>query len=303
MNMNMNMDDETIISIESRFFSSKSDYNSSNISQRRRTAFKELDEEYIYKLRNEKDENMDRIIIMWNRKYLKHITRFTDINLYDICDKMYEKSTNQEIKLEKLISEFSKEEKLDRDNLYKCEQCHQESEANKKIEIYHVPKILIIHLKRFNNNKKIDTMIEFPLNNLDIKNYIKSSDTISKYDLFGVINHYGSLEYGHYTSYCLNYHDNNWYEYNDRIVNKIQKEKEKEIIVNKNAYILFYRSQDNNKINWEALYKKGFELIDDKHLKKFGEDFVYLLDNNNEIEIEKEKDELVINNDDIIIMK
>ena len=40
---------------------------------------------------------------------------------------MYEKSTNQEIKLEKLISEFSKEEKLDRDNLYKCEQCHQES--------------------------------------------------------------------------------------------------------------------------------------------------------------------------------
>ena len=301
INMNMNMDNESSISIESRSFSSQSDYNSSNISPRRRTAFKELDEEYIYKLRNEKDENMDRIIIMWNRKYLKHITRFTDINLYDICDKMYEKSTNQEIKLEKLISEFSKEEKLDRDNLYKCEQCHQESEANKKIEIYHVPKILIIHLKRFNNNKKINTFIEYPLTDLDISNYVQSKDNISKYDLFGVINHFGSIEYGHYTSYCFNYHDNIWYEFNDRIVNKIPKEKEKDIIVNKGGYILFYRAKDNKNINWDNIYKKEYENINENNLKKYGQNFTFI---NNEINVEQ-NDERNINkeNEDIIIEK
>ena len=281
--INMN-DNESSISNESRSYSSQGGYNSPNISPRRRTAFKDLDEENIYKLKNEKDENMDRLIIMWNRKYLKDIARFADINLYDICDKIYEKSTNQEIKLEKLISEFSKKEKLDRDNLYKCEKCQQESEANKKIEIYHVPRILIIHLKRFNNNKKINTFIEYPLTDLDINNYIQSNDSISKYDLFGVINHFGSLEYGHYTSYCFNYHDNIWYEYNDRIVNKIPKEKEKDIIVNKNGYILFYRAQDNTNINWDNIYKKEYEVISENNLKKYGENFTYI---NNTIDIEE----------------
>ena len=303
--MNMNMDNESSISIESRSFSSQGGLNSPNMSPRR-TPFKDSDEENIYKLKNEKDENMDRLIIMWNRKYLKEITRFADINLYDICDKIYEKSTNQGIKLEKLISEFSKEEKLDRDNLYKCEKCQQESEANKKIEIYHVPKILIIHLKRFNNNKKINTFIEYPLTDLDINPFIQSNDKISKYDLFGVINHFGSLEYGHYTSYCFNYHDNIWYEYNDRIVNKIPKEKEQDIIVNKNGYILFYRAKDNANINWDNIYKKEYEIICENNLKKYGQNFTFI---NSEIDIEqndnkninKENEEISIEKNEINI--
>ena len=185
-----------------------------------------------------------------------------------------EESTNQEIKLEKLFYEFSMEEKLDRDNLYKCEKCKEKSEANKTIEIYHVPKILIIHLKRFNNNKKINTFIDFPLRDLDINEYIKSNDSVAKYDLFGIINHYGSMEYGHYTSYCFNYHDHTWYEYNDRLVNKIPKEKEKDKIINKNAYILFYRCQDNDSINWDVIYNKKYENINENNLKLFGADFV-----------------------------
>ena len=299
----INIDNE---SIESRSISSQNEFNSPNVSPGRRTAFKEIDEDNIYKLKNEKDDDMDRLIIMWNRKYLKEITRFPDINLYDICDKIYEKSTNQKIKLEKLISEFSKEEKLDKNNLYKCEKCKQETEANKKIEIYHVPKILIIHLKRFNNNKKINTFIEYPIKDLYINDYIHSSDNISKYDLFGVINHFGSLEYGHYTSYCLNYHDNIWYEYNDRIVNKIPKEKEKDIIVNKNGYILFYRSKDNANINWDMIYKKEYEFINEEHLKKYGDNFTFIkneinTEENNNKNIKKENEEIIVEKNDIII--
>ena len=251
---------------------------------------------------------MDKLTIVWNPKYLKKVGKLTDVNLYDICDKIYQKSTNKDIKLEKLLSDFSKEEKLDKDNLYKCNNCNEESEANKKIEIYHVPKILIIHLKRFNNNKKINTFIDYPLTDLDINKYIKSNDRVSKYDLFGVINHFGSLNYGHYTSYCLNYHDNNWYEYNDRIVNKITKLKEKDTIVNKDGYILFYRSKDNDHINWDYVYKKEFEIINEKNMKKFGENLINVneINDDNQIIVEENsvKDtEITDNKNNLIILE
>ena len=186
----------------------------------------------------EKDENVDRIMIIWNSKYIKSFTRKNDINLNDICERLYENTSKEKISLEKCFNEFSKEEKLDNDNLWNCPNCNESLQANKKIELYNLPKILIIHLKRFNNNKKINTLIDFPIKDLDLDKYIskekdKDKDeskkymSETKYDLFGVVNHYGSLEYGHYTSFCKNQHNNNWYEYNDRIVNELQKEKKK----------------------------------------------------------------------------
>ena len=271
------------------------DNNSNNSYSPYKTIIMKDNEENIKKIGDENDENMDRITIIWNHKYLNNVSRFPEINLYNICENIYEKSTNRILKLEKCIEEFSKEEKLDNDNLWKCDNCKKELEANKKIELYHIPKILIITLKRFNHNKKLNTLIEFPLQNLDLNKYIKSDDQISKYDLFGVINHFGSLEYGHYTSFCKNYHDNLWYEYNDRIVNKIQKEKENEIIVNKNAYILFYRAQDSDYIIWENIYNKELEIISENNLKKYGEDFIYMSNSLNNIESKESEEKIDIN--------
>ena len=251
---------------------------------------------------------------MWNRNYIRNINKFKEINLTDICDEIYQKSKNEKISIEKCFEEFSKEEKLDRDNLWKCPNCNQSLQANKKIELYNTPKILIIHLKRFDNNKKINTLIDFPLTNLDLKKYLSNKNIVnhSKYNLFGVINHFGSLEYGHYTAFCKNYHDNNWYEYNDKFANKIPKENEKEIIVNENAYILFYREQKNDYIKWENIYNKKFENINENNLKAFGQDFIYeekkineMMENENtikdeikiDIEINKNKDNQIIIDD------
>ena len=226
--------------------------------------------------KTEKDENIDKIIIMLNSKFIKEINRFNDIDLCDKCNKMYEKIVNQEVSIEKCFEEFSKEEKLDSENLWKCPNCNDSLQAIKKIEIYNAPKILIIHLKRFTNNKKKNTFISFPLENLEIDKYInKPNKENNKYDLFGVINHYGTLGYGHYTAFCKNYHDNNWYEYNDKIVKKIQDDYIKNTIVNKNAYILFYREKKNDFIKWENIYNKEYEDINENNLKKYGEDFIY----------------------------
>ena len=294
--------------LESLSYSSIHGNSSPSRSPRKKIDLEEKEIDILLNLKTERDKNMDKLTIVWNPKYLKKVGKLTDVNLYDICDKIYQKSTNKDIKLEKLLSDFSKEEKLDKDNLYKCNNCNEESEANKKIEIYHVPKILIIHLKRFNNNKKINTFIDYPLTDLDINKYIKSNDRVSKYDLFGVINHFGSLNYGHYTSYCLNYHDNNWYEYNDRIVNKITKLKEKDTIVNKDGYILFYRSKDNDHINWDYVYKKEFEIINEKNMKKFGENLINVneINDDNQIIVEENsvKDtEITDNKNNLIILE
>ena len=85
------------------------------------------------------------------------------------------------------------------------------------MDIYKSPYYLIFQIKRFKqdnegssifsifNSSKNTTFIDFPINNLDLSKYILSENNISaKYDLIGVINHYGGESFGHYTAYCLN---------------------------------------------------------------------------------------------------
>ncbi len=47
--------------------------------------------------------------------------------------------------------------------------------------------------------------------------YLKSAGLGSRYDLHGVVNHFGSMGYGHYISYLLNCFDNKWYKYDDNV--------------------------------------------------------------------------------------
>ena len=81
-------------------------------------------------------------------------------------------------------------------------------------------------------------MIEYPVESLDIKEM--GAHPTGVYDLYGVINHYGSLINGHYTAYCKNFIENRWYEFNDSKVTSIKGE----MVINGNAYILFYRKRD-----------------------------------------------------------
>ena len=95
------------------------------------------------------------------------------------------------------------------------------------------------------------------------------------YDLFAVANHYGTLNYGHYTAFCKNFDDDFWYEYNDRIVTKIEKEKEENVIVSPAAYLLFYRQKRNDLIKWDKIFSKTFQNISENNMKHYGDDFIY----------------------------
>ena len=110
----------------------------------------------------------------------------------------------------------------------------------KKVLFWSLPDVLIIFLKRYNNNlEKINKLLDFPLDDLDMSKYVKGYNKDSyKYSLYGISNHGGGLGGGHYWSYIKNL-DGNWYKFNDNLVSTIPLEK----VVSPNAYCLFYKKK------------------------------------------------------------
>jgi len=83
-----------------------------------------------------------------------------------------------------------------------CPQCKKPQEASKKFDIWSLPPILVVSLKRFTYNRfwrdKLNTFIEFPTQNLDMTSYvIDSNHGPAVYDLIAVSNHSGQMGSGH----------------------------------------------------------------------------------------------------------
>ena len=161
----------------------------------------------------------------------------------------------KEISLYDCLNLFNSEEILDGDNEWYCNICKKHRDVNKKMDIFKTPYYLIIQLKRFKqddemgsrsifnifNSSKNSTFVDFPINNFDLSKYILSkTNQGTKYDLIGVVNHYGGSSFGHYTAYCLN--GNQWIEYNDESVSKISENN----VISNAAYVLFYKRNNNN---------------------------------------------------------
>ena len=182
---------------------------------------------------------------------------------------------------------FVKLEKLEEDNEWYCPECKKHTRADKKMEIYKTPHILIIHLKRFKNNRKLNILVDFPITNLDISKYVinKENDITLKYDLFAIANHNGSLSGGHYYAYAKNHFDNKWYCFNDSSVSLINEDE----LVTKSAYVMFYRRKDSNQIlNLETLFKKPFEnyeILDNKNFPSNSDSIRMLKINMNQMEM------------------
>ena len=124
---------------------------------------------------------------------------------------------------------------------------------------------MVINLKRFRKEEaqqsrfsmfsgmgggmgdKIDDFIDFPME-IDMSKYVTSTDGGTMiYDCYGVSNHYGGMGGGHYTAYCQNPLDKEWYDFDDCSVSKIDKEK----VITSAAYNLFFRRRDWHEQNIE----------------------------------------------------
>ncbi|KAL0868177.1 hypothetical protein ABMA27_007723 [Loxostege sticticalis] len=128
---------------------------------------------------------------------------------------------------------------------WNCPNCKQKRDAVKKLDISRLPPVLVIHFKRFyvdpkeymvNAYRKKQTYIDFPLEELDMRQFSLHCPGSQQYSLYAVSNHYGSMEGGHYTAYCKSQIYGKWYKYDDHVVTEIPSSEVKSSA----AYILFY---------------------------------------------------------------
>lgn len=136
--------------------------------------------------------------------------------------------------IEECFDLYLKDELLEGENGIINTETKEYEDVTKKTIVCKFPEILIVDLQRFKmttNLKKKQNMIHYK-ETLDLSKYSDSA----KYQLYGVINHSGSIYGGHYTSYIKNQNEK-WYHYNDTIV----KECSLKEICSTRAYCLFYR--------------------------------------------------------------
>ncbi|XP_066212303.1 ubiquitin carboxyl-terminal hydrolase 11 isoform X1 [Saccopteryx leptura] len=153
------------------------------------------------------------------------------------------------VKLQECIELFTTVETLEKENPWYCPSCKQHQLATKKLDLWALPETLIIHLKRFSYTKfsreKLDTLVEFPIRDLDFSEFVikpqnESAPELYKYDLIAVSNHYGGLRDGHYTTFACNKDSGQWYYFDDNSVSPVTENQ----IESKAAYVLFYQRQD-----------------------------------------------------------
>ncbi len=227
------------------------------------------------------------------------------------------------VSLQECFNLYTTAEKLGVGDAWLCPSCNRKQEVVKRMGLWSVPDVLVIHLKRFRQSNsattcnKITTLIEFPLESFDmnpnmakrqnpppstsstpqpppvtssqssdvaaVNNSSTSSSTANGgstlrmwsalppwrnpnkrpngtntavstlttsarctsdadciYELYAVCNHHGGdLQGGHYTAFCKNPTDGQWYNFDDVRTRCITEQE----VVSNDAYILFYQRQ------------------------------------------------------------
>ncbi|KAF8705250.1 peptidase C19 family, partial [Rhizoctonia solani] len=164
------------------------------------------------------------------------------------------------VSLDECIKALVGREVMDNADAWHCPRCKTARRAAKQLTFSRMPPVLIIHLKRFSFKgpftDKLETLVDFPLKDLDLTNYMPPPLTPNmdkdglerfspqdpraqippyKYELYGVANHFGSLSSGHYTAFVKS--RGKWMYCDD---SRITPAEPKEV-VGKPAYILFYK--------------------------------------------------------------
>ena len=129
----------------------------------------------------------------------------------------------------------------------KCDSCKKKQTHKKFMKICLFPEILIISLQRigdsssyFNNRRnKNRGKIQFD-DFLDMSKYSDKEcvhNQKTKYKLIGIMNHSGSLDFGHYYAYIKI--NDKWFEFNDDICSKIEMNYN-----SSTAYVFLYQKEE-----------------------------------------------------------
>lgn len=175
------------------------------------------------------------------------------------------------VSLEECFQLYTRAEVLAAEDAWHCPHCDLKQEVVKELGLWSLPDILVVHLKRFKQTAggkppvttrppiKLTTLVDFPLYGFDMTPHLAGGHCTSPtpalwsswkrpkhsyrhddnvYDLYAVCNHHGDdLQGGHYTAYCRNPYDAQWYCFDDARVTQVQETD----LLTPSAYILFYQ--------------------------------------------------------------
>ncbi len=156
------------------------------------------------------------------------------------------KPVKRTITLEDCFNELFKVENISENGQWYCNKCECLMDAEKKLDLWTPPQVLILQLKRFtydlSSNVKIQTLVEYPFHtSLNLARFITDPDykENTRYELVAISSHTGSLAGGHYTAYAKNFLTSKWLHFNDAIVREVDEK----TLLSSNSYLLVYRRQ------------------------------------------------------------
>lgn len=160
--------------------------------------------------------------------------------------------TPKKLHLYDCFDKFVETERMSGDNAWTDEKTGEKETVNKGVVFWSLPKILVVELKRYSfteTRRGIRMMKNQNLVGFDAEESLNLSRYVAgympsqyQYKLYGVCNHIGGLQGGHYTAFVRNA-DNKWYHFNDRSITQV---KSKQVITPK-AYALWFRKIENSK--------------------------------------------------------
>ncbi|OMP07659.1 Peptidase C19, ubiquitin carboxyl-terminal hydrolase 2 [Corchorus olitorius] len=181
----------------------------------------------------------------WTSKLLgkynmKHLETLPEVLKYGPITK---KARTEPLSLYTCLEAFLREEPLVPEDMWYCPQCKEQRQASKKLDLWRLPEVLVIHLKRFSYSRsmkhKLETLVNFPIHDFDLTNYVadKRSSRSQLYELYALTNHFGGMGSGHYTAHIKLLDENRWYNFDDSHISPINEDEVKSAA----AYVLFYR--------------------------------------------------------------
>ena len=160
-------------------------------------------------------------------------------------------SLSEEITIYDCFDIFRKEEKMTKEKDYICPRCSRKIEPFRQMEPFKAPNYLILNIKRFKkkfddlmdmiNNKKNETFVEYPLNNLDLTTYFLGESDSVVYDLCSIICHKGTIKQGH--NYAIVKNKEEWYSIDDEEITKLETKD----VVTRDAFVLMYKRRESDK--------------------------------------------------------
>ncbi|KAK0669337.1 hypothetical protein QBC41DRAFT_109560 [Cercophora samala] len=168
------------------------------------------------------------------------------------------------------LQKFSAEEMLCERNKFHCDHCGGLQEAEKRMKVKKLPKVLALHLKRFKYTEdysrlqKLFHRIVYPYHIRMFNTTDDAEDQDRLYELYAVVIHIGGNAYhGHYVS-VIKTKDRGWLLFDDEMVEPVDKHFVKNFFGDKPgmacAYVLFYQETTWEKVR-EEMDAEGLEQV------------------------------------------